>query len=285
MLVDKSIKTRIFNILEIIIHLVVFSSLIISFFFAFTNIKELLFFNITSVYIYLSLTIMLVVIFKIYSLKSQYSFTNVSFKYNLIWSLLNRMEDIKDPLPIKSDKISIILAYLCLGSVLLITDGLFIEYFFKRNYENYSWIFRTKLCVIFFFTFFLSEYYFKKSYCKFFPTYYLKELDERGERCRLNLFTSYLDYENKKIEDDKPSLKIDQFFEVKTREFPRNSIDENEVLILNSKTSKKTALVTIIEDKNLADILRKGESELKAQLVSIHEHTKLEIALWLENKA
>ena len=61
------------------------------------------------------------------------------------------------------------------------------------------------------------------------------------------------------------------------------TFEENQVLILNPKTPNKPALVTIIEDKNLADIVRKGEHELKAQLISIQEHTKLEIALWLDD--
>jgi hypothetical protein len=101
---------------------------------------------------------------------------------------------------------------------------------------------------------------------------------------KLILISNYLDYQNKNIENDDPCISNHQAFSIQVKELPRNSFEENQVLILNPKTPKKSAIVTIIEDKNLADIVRKGESELKAQLVSIQEHTKLEIALWLEKK-
>ncbi len=116
----------------------------------------------------------------------------------------------------------------------------------------------------------------KRVFNKSFPFY---DFMEKG---RLNIITYYSDYENKIIEDDKPFIETNQFFEIKAREYPRNSVEENEVLILNPKTPKKPALVTIIEDKNLADMVREGKYELKAQLISIQEHTILEIALWIE---
>jgi hypothetical protein len=94
----------------------------------------------------------------------------------------------------------------------------------------------------------------------------------------------YDDYINQKIEVDEPCLEINQRFITEVKEYPRNPIEEREIKILNPKTPKKPALVTIINDKNLAKIIRNGKEVLKAELVSINENTTLEIALWLEKK-
>ncbi len=101
---------------------------------------------------------------------------------------------------------------------------------------------------------------------------------------KINILVQYDYYINQKIEVDEPCLEINQRFITEVKEYPRNPIEEREIKILNPKTPKKPALVTIINDKNLAKIIRNGKEVLKAELVSINENTTLEIALWLEKK-
>lgn len=131
--------------------------------------------------------------------------------------------------------------------------------------------------VLYFFAF--SDHNRAKLSFKTFPFEYL-----RIDSNQLNLLTQYSDYDKINFGDDRSGLKVGQKFIVKTRDFPTNKYLEQEVLILNQISAKKTALVTIIEHSGLANEIRKGEKLLVAELVAIGEHTQLEIALRLEPK-
>jgi hypothetical protein len=99
---------------------------------------------------------------------------------------------------------------------------------------------------------------------------------------KITLILPYEDYINKKIIDDEPHLKLNQSFEFKIKNLPRNESEKNTIEIRNNNTPINSALITKIEDWGLANAIRNGNA-IKSRLVSIGEFAKLEIELSLEN--
>ena len=259
MLNDNSIKLTVFKILDKLTQFIVFIFFIEACLINFIRILVDSFTNFDKI---ITIVIALIgLIFYVLSLthdETKYVFRNFKYKFSLFQSIDNNIEDGYN-----------VLLGAAFFTLLLTSWHFFLD---NNNFQSDIHFFMMNLL----FCFIVIIMFLKKR--EFYQTFPFSHLLSRN----LNLFTLYLDYKNNIIEDDKPFIEINQFFEVKAREYPRNSVEENEVLILNPKTPKKPALVTIIEDKNLADMVREGKYELKAQLISIQELTILEIDLWLE---
>ena len=97
----------------------------------------------------------------------------------------------------------------------------------------------------------------------------------------IRLLLKYDDYLNKQISDDEPHLLINQSFELKIKNLPRNEKEKNLIEIRNKNTPNNSALISMIEDSGLANAIRSGEV-IKTRLVSIREFAELEIEISID---
>jgi hypothetical protein len=182
--------------------------------------------------------------------------------------------------------------------------------FFKdENQDNllYDYIFASIISFIFFYIFPYIYYYFSKDT----DGYFSKDTDGLGaffailshlgiliaaitrnetldklpvklmETNKICLILPYEDYINKQISDDEPHLSLNQSFEFKVKELPRDETEKNTIEIRNNNTPNNSALISRIEDCGLANVIRNGDI-IKSRLVSVGEFAKLEIELSID---
>jgi hypothetical protein len=101
------------------------------------------------------------------------------------------------------------------------------------------------------------------------------------QKHKISLILPYEDYINKKIVDDEPHLQLNQSFEFTVKKVPRTESEKATIEIKNNNTPNNPALISSIEDSDLANIIRNGGA-VKSRLISIGEFAKLEIELSID---
>lgn len=97
----------------------------------------------------------------------------------------------------------------------------------------------------------------------------------------LKMNVKYEDYLHRKIVDDEPHLKVNQFLKPLKKEYPRTPIEKETIEIKNYETPVSPALVTKIKDSGLSTAIDDGY-DLKVRVVAIKDFGELEIEMWLD---